>query len=239
MTELSAGVVRGVFKASPRSFVLRLVVAIVASAAVMGHRHAAVSCHKINAKGAGQDLADGHAVAQIIGGGLLQGTTKGSFAITGGSPPVFMMSATVAFATKQSTLTATVARPSAVARLNLGLLLIFSATCGGSDAVPVEERSTQTDAALNFIIKDARQLVAVADQGQFVANDSLALSARKLAGTSLSKNFTFQQSCCDRKSLKQGVGYAKAMSRMRISVKPASWHEIRLCSSTHTTWGKM
>ena len=38
-----------------------------------------VSCHAINTKGAGQDLGGGMTQAQIMGGGLLQGTTQGSF----------------------------------------------------------------------------------------------------------------------------------------------------------------
>ncbi len=94
---------------SLRSFVLRSVFITVSSAAIMGHAHAAVSCHKINAKGVGQDLGGGMTEAQIIGGGLLQGTTQGSFVITGGSPPVFTISGTVTFTTKQSTLIAAVA----------------------------------------------------------------------------------------------------------------------------------
>lgn len=67
--------------------------------------HAAVSCHKINAKGVGQDLGGGMTEARIIGGGLLQGTTQGSFAITGGAPPVFDIAGTVTFTTKKATLT--------------------------------------------------------------------------------------------------------------------------------------
>ena len=50
---------------------------------MVGAAHAAVSCHKINAKGAGQDIGGGITQAQIIGGGLPHGTTQGIFAVTG------------------------------------------------------------------------------------------------------------------------------------------------------------
>jgi hypothetical protein len=70
--------------------------------------HAAVSCHKINAKGAGQDLGGGITQAQIIGGGLLHGTTQGAFVIAGGSPPEYSIAGTVTFTTGQGTLTVTV-----------------------------------------------------------------------------------------------------------------------------------
>lgn len=80
-----------------------------ASLIVASSAHAAVSCHKINAKGAGQDLGGGITQAQIIGGGLLHGTTVGNFAITGGSSPVFTIQGTVTFTTRQGTLTVTIA----------------------------------------------------------------------------------------------------------------------------------
>ena len=70
--------------------------------------HAGVSCHKINAKGAGQDLGGGNTQAQIIGGGLLQGTTRASFGITGGTPPLLSISGAVMFTTNQATLTVSV-----------------------------------------------------------------------------------------------------------------------------------
>ena len=47
---------------------------------------AGVSCHKINATGVGQDYGDGSTTAQITDGGLLQGTTAGSFSVLGGAP---------------------------------------------------------------------------------------------------------------------------------------------------------
>ena len=71
--------------------------------------HAAVSCHKINAKGVGQDLGGGMTQAQIVGGGLLNGTTQGNFVATGGSPTVPSIAGTVTFTTDQATLTVTVA----------------------------------------------------------------------------------------------------------------------------------
>jgi hypothetical protein len=61
------------------------------------------SCHRINAKGVGQDLGGGHTTARIIGGGLLQGTTGGTFTI-GGAPPVFAIQGSVVFTTNQATL---------------------------------------------------------------------------------------------------------------------------------------
>ena len=84
------------------------VTAVLGSVLVAGQADAGVSCHKINAKGIGQDLGAGVTQAQIIGGGLLNGTTQGNFAITGGAPPVFSLAGTVMFTTKQATLTVTV-----------------------------------------------------------------------------------------------------------------------------------
>ncbi len=69
---------------------------------------AAESCHKVNAKGVGQDLGNGTTVANIIGGGLLQGTTAGNFVISGGAFPVFSIAGTVKFTTNKATLTVTI-----------------------------------------------------------------------------------------------------------------------------------
>ena len=66
------------------------------------------SCHKINAKGIGQDLGGGSTTAQIVGGGLLHGTTVGTFAIVGGAPPAFAIAGTVVFTTNAGTLTVSV-----------------------------------------------------------------------------------------------------------------------------------
>ena len=81
----------------------------VVAAALVGATtaQAGVSCHKINAKGAGQDLGGGITTAQIIGGGLPQGTTQGNFSVAG-APPEFSIAGTVMFTTKQATLTVTV-----------------------------------------------------------------------------------------------------------------------------------
>ena len=68
-----------------RTLVLLLPV-LVGSLMVAGQVQAATACHKINAKGAGQDLGGGNTTARISGGGLLQGTTAAHFEITGGSP---------------------------------------------------------------------------------------------------------------------------------------------------------
>ena len=70
-----------------------------------GPAHAGVSCHKINAKGVGQDLGGGNTEAHVIGGGLLQGTTRAHFDITGGSAPVFVIHGTLIVTTNQATLT--------------------------------------------------------------------------------------------------------------------------------------
>lgn len=66
------------------------------------------SCHEINAKGIGQDLGGGATQANIIGGGLLHGTTEGNFVVTGFSGEVASLTGTVKFTTKQGTLTVTV-----------------------------------------------------------------------------------------------------------------------------------
>jgi hypothetical protein len=69
----------------------------------------AVSCHRLNAHGLGQDLGGGMTRAQIFGGGLLEGTTKGVFAVTGFSGTVASIAGTVEFTTNRATLTVTVA----------------------------------------------------------------------------------------------------------------------------------
>jgi hypothetical protein len=70
-------------------------VALVSALMSMTQAHAAQSCHKINAKGVGQDLGGGMTMARIIGGGLLQGTTEGNFTITGASGTVASIAGTV------------------------------------------------------------------------------------------------------------------------------------------------
>jgi hypothetical protein len=72
---------------------------------------AGVSCHTINATGAGQDLGGGNTTAQISEGGLLQGTTAASFSIVdvSGFPPILGIAGAVTFTTNKGTLTAGVA----------------------------------------------------------------------------------------------------------------------------------
>ena len=64
-------------------------------------------CAPVRAVGVGQDLGGGNTTATISHGGRLNGTTVGSFAISG-APPVFNIDGTVVFTTKGGTLTATV-----------------------------------------------------------------------------------------------------------------------------------
>jgi hypothetical protein len=71
---------------------------------------AGVSCHKIDAKGVGQDLGGGNTVANINGGGLLNGTTAGSFVLGAFTPPsTFAIAGTVTFTANNATLTVSVA----------------------------------------------------------------------------------------------------------------------------------
>jgi hypothetical protein len=88
--------------------IVRLVLFTILSGLMMvSPDQAAESCHKINAKGVGQDLGFGMTEAQIIGGGLLHGTTEGQFVVSGAFP-VFSIAGTVKFTTHQGTLTVTV-----------------------------------------------------------------------------------------------------------------------------------
>jgi hypothetical protein len=91
----------------PAKLVECVVVIAVGSTAVSAAQ-AEISCHKINAKGVGQDLGGGITRAQIIGGGLLHGTTQARFTITGGAPPAVSVSGTITFTTKKALLTVTV-----------------------------------------------------------------------------------------------------------------------------------
>jgi hypothetical protein len=71
---------------------------------------AAVSCHEISATGVGQDLGNGNTTAQISEGGVLQGTTVGSFVVTDFTGfPVLAIAGTVTFTTNKATLTVSVA----------------------------------------------------------------------------------------------------------------------------------
>ena len=75
---------------------------------VAGPAAAAISCHSINAKGVGQDHGNGQTTANINGGGLLNGTTAGSFTISSLSGSVATIDGTVVFTTHQGTLTVSV-----------------------------------------------------------------------------------------------------------------------------------
>jgi hypothetical protein len=92
-----------------RRVVLLFLFVVVGTLMTVSQARAAVSCHKINAKGVGQDLGGGITQADIIGGGLLQGTTVGNFAITGFVGTVASIAGTVVFTTHNATLTVTVA----------------------------------------------------------------------------------------------------------------------------------
>jgi hypothetical protein len=82
-----------------------LSLAIVAPTAV----DAAVSCHRIDASGVGQDQGGGNTVAQISDGGLLQGTTAAAFTITGLSGTLASFVGTITFTVNRATLAAEVA----------------------------------------------------------------------------------------------------------------------------------
>ena len=84
---------------------LLLAIAAVAATATAS-APAAVSCHKINAKGIGQDNGDLTTNARIIGGGLLHGTTAAAFTPTGFIFPDFFFTGTITFTANKGTLTA-------------------------------------------------------------------------------------------------------------------------------------
>ena len=62
------------------------------------------SCHKISAKGVGQQLSEDITVAYISGGGLLNGATFGEFSTTDVDPPVLTFEGTVTFITNHGIL---------------------------------------------------------------------------------------------------------------------------------------
>src|SRR6266545_7395481 len=75
------------------------------STLVMVPAQAAGGCHNINAKANGQDAGGGVTHAQVIGGGLLQGTTDGNFTITGFTGAVASIAGAVTFTANNATLT--------------------------------------------------------------------------------------------------------------------------------------
>ena len=83
-------------------------IGVMAGVVMTGDARAAVSCHKINARGVGEDLGGGATVAKIFGGGLLQGTTAAQFIITDISGTVASFEGTVTFTTNRATLTVTI-----------------------------------------------------------------------------------------------------------------------------------
>jgi hypothetical protein len=67
---------------------------------------AAPSTHRIMAKQVGQDNGDGTTTADVLGGGLLQGTTFGSFIPDFSNfPPIIGLTGSVTFSTNNGTLT--------------------------------------------------------------------------------------------------------------------------------------
>jgi hypothetical protein len=82
-----------------------LLLLVLGALLVVGQAQAAETCHTLHAKAVGQDLGGGKTTAQVIGGGLLHGTTVGNFAITGMSGSVASIEGTVTFTTKDGTLT--------------------------------------------------------------------------------------------------------------------------------------
>lgn len=80
--------------------------------AQVGPATAAVSCHQINAAGAGQGAAPRagdppgliRTVAQIRGGGLVQGTTEAAFQVSGTTPTGIAFTGGVTFTTNRGTL---------------------------------------------------------------------------------------------------------------------------------------
>lgn len=66
-------------------------------------------CHRVNARGVGQDLGGGNTTATITRGGVLNGTTSAHFDITGGTPPALTFAGTVVLSTEDGTLTVGIA----------------------------------------------------------------------------------------------------------------------------------
>ncbi len=77
-----------------------------------GPATAGLSCHQINANGAGRGAAPQagdppgliRTVAQIRGGGLLQGTTEAAFQVTGPTPTGIAFAGDITFTTNRATL---------------------------------------------------------------------------------------------------------------------------------------
>jgi hypothetical protein len=85
-----------------------IILAVAGALASGGFAQAAESCHKINAKGIGQNNGDFTTDATIIGGGLLNGTTHASFTLTGFSPPIASFTGSIVVMTHTGSLTTSV-----------------------------------------------------------------------------------------------------------------------------------
>ncbi len=85
-----------------------MLIAVTVGAVMTGQARAEVSCHRINARGVGQDLGGGATEAQIVGGGLLHGTTAALFTITSVSGTLATFEGTVTFTTAHGTLSVSV-----------------------------------------------------------------------------------------------------------------------------------
>ena len=81
------------------------VAALIGGVMLVSQAQAGASCHKINAKGIGQDNGNFTTTANINGGGLLNGTTTATFTPTGMVGSVVLFEGAVVFTTKQATLT--------------------------------------------------------------------------------------------------------------------------------------
>ena len=57
-------------------------------------------CRRVHAIGAGQDLGGGNTTATISHGGVLNGTTRAHFDITGGAPPALTIAGSLVLTTK-------------------------------------------------------------------------------------------------------------------------------------------
>lgn len=90
-------------RALAMSFIL-----VLSALPMVGQVEAGESCHKINARARGQDSGAGVTQAQVIGGGLLQGTTVGNFAIGEVVGSEAAITGTVKFTSNNATLTVTV-----------------------------------------------------------------------------------------------------------------------------------
>lgn len=96
-----------------KRFSVLLTVLIAATAVSATRADAGVSCHRINASGIGEGAAPEpgdppnlvRTVAEISGGGLLQGSTDAAFVITDPTPPEFAFNGELTFTTNRATLT--------------------------------------------------------------------------------------------------------------------------------------